>query len=117
MLIAYHSKETALRGSPRTTRFILEPSAAVLVLADAGVSGSIRPLRIFLSSGIGPTSMHKGLFRQAPPVGSNILREKVLFIAVSMLLVTIFIQFERMTPTRGEGRQHVVRGSAEDRQR
>jgi hypothetical protein len=38
--------------------------------------------------------MHEGLFRQAPPVGSNILREKVLFIAVSMLLVKIFMNLK-----------------------
>lgn len=37
-----------------TTSFRLVPSAALLVLAESGVSGSISPVRMLLSSGCFP---------------------------------------------------------------
>lgn len=49
-----------LEGCANTMSFSFFPSGDFLVIADFGVSGSIRPVRMFLSNGNFPTSIQSG---------------------------------------------------------
>ncbi len=59
-------------NSSEKTSCNCDPSAAVLVFALAGVSGSIRPVRRFLNNGIFPTLMQSGFDAQDVVGASNL---------------------------------------------
>lgn len=57
-----------LNSSEKTSFWVL-PSIDFRVIAEDGVSGSIRPDLTFFSRGTLPTSMHIGSPAQVPPIG------------------------------------------------
>ena len=72
-----NEKPRPSKGPRHTTRFIVFPVALFLVMAELGVSGSIKPLRMFLSSGTFPTSIQFGSVAHGSG-GAVCLRTKVL---------------------------------------
>lgn len=68
---------TAILGPEHTTSFNVVPSTDFLVIAELGVSGSIRPVRMFFSRGILPTLIQLGFVRQGS-IGLVYFSTKVL---------------------------------------
>lgn len=64
--------------SELTTSSQVFPLAAVIDLAESGVSGSIRPVRMFFNSGTSPTSKHNGSPAHGETAGESNLRTNVL---------------------------------------
>jgi len=99
---------TANLSREHTTSFNVVPSTDVLVIAELGVSGSMRPVRMFFSRGILPTSMQLGFVRHGS-IGFVYFCTKVLrkLMLVKYVPLSSADQWGRCSCNRTRGRENL----------